>query len=115
VDDEVVAANRISWGGNGFSERQIEQYQLAPFLEEIPPEMIVVGERAMVTPSLRGTNLLFETMEHGRALVDDYDIHVVFGCCEPRGSRSSTGLPTTRPNAASRAATSSAAMPETAC
>jgi hypothetical protein len=81
--DEVVAATRISWGGNGFSERQIEQYQLAPFLDEIPPEMIVVGERAMITPALRGTNLLFETMQHGRAIVDDIDIHVVFGCCEP--------------------------------
>ena len=37
---EVVATTRITWGGDGFSSRQIEQYQLAPFLAEIPADRI---------------------------------------------------------------------------
>ncbi len=32
--DEVVATTRLTWGGAGFSPRQIEQYGLAPFLAE---------------------------------------------------------------------------------
>ena len=32
--DTVVAATRMTWGGDGFSSRQIDQYQLAPFLAE---------------------------------------------------------------------------------
>jgi hypothetical protein len=31
-----VATSRIPWGGAGFSARQVDQYQLAPFLEVIP-------------------------------------------------------------------------------
>lgn len=81
--DEVVATNRGSWGGNGFSERQIAQYQLGPFLAQIPSEMIVVGERAAVAKRLRGTNLLFDMMEHCGPTVDEMDVRVVFGCCEP--------------------------------
>ena len=41
--DEVVAATRMTWGGDGFSDRQIDQYQLAPFLAELPAE--VMGSR----------------------------------------------------------------------
>ena len=38
VDDgEVVGTARLSWGGNGFTERQIEEYGLDPFLGELPP------------------------------------------------------------------------------
>src|SRR6266540_1571793 len=40
--DEVVAAGRMTWGGDGFSERQIEQYGLAPFLAELPAEVMGV-------------------------------------------------------------------------
>ena len=48
--DAPVATIRLSWGGHGFSERQIRQYSLAPFLAELPAELLAVGERAMVEP-----------------------------------------------------------------
>ena len=57
-DGEVVATHRFSWGGDApFTERLIEGYQLAPFLKELPPETMVVGERGMVVPRLRGSDV----------------------------------------------------------
>jgi hypothetical protein len=38
----------------------IDQYSLAPFLADLPASAIAVGERAMVRPHLRGTDLLFK-------------------------------------------------------
>src|SRR5262245_50391842 len=58
ADGEIVATTRLSWGGDApFSTRQIEQYQLAPFLTEVAPEAIVVGERAMIVRRLRGGSI----------------------------------------------------------
>ena len=48
----------MTWGGDGFSARQIDQYQLAPFLAEIPAELMAVGERNSVLPAYRGTGVL---------------------------------------------------------
>ncbi|MDQ1455479.1 MAG: hypothetical protein QOH28_1099, partial [Actinomycetota bacterium] len=81
--DEVVAATRMTWGGEGFSARQIDQYQLAPFLEEIPPALMAVGERSSVLPAYRGTGVLDEMMQHSRPFIDSHDLRLVFGCCEP--------------------------------
>ena len=67
--DEVVAATRMTWGGDGFSDRQIDQYQLAPFLAELPADVMGVGERNTVLPSHRGTGVLDELLaysERGR-------------------------------------------------
>ena len=58
--DRVVAATRMTWGDDGFSTRQIEQYQSAPFLAELPAEIMAVGERNTVLPSYRGTGVLDE-------------------------------------------------------
>src|SRR5262245_33143317 len=44
--DEYVGTTRLTWGGHEFSKRQIDQYRLEPFLDEIPASMLVVGERA---------------------------------------------------------------------
>src|SRR5436309_2084500 len=60
--DDVVGTARLSWGGHGFSERQIDEYSLAPFLDELPHDVIAVGERVMVTPKLRGTGLVDQLM-----------------------------------------------------
>jgi hypothetical protein len=81
--DEIVAATRMTWGGDGFSARQIDQYQLAPFLEEIPAELMAVGERNSILPDYRGRRLLEEMMAQGRPFIDTHDLRVVFGCCEP--------------------------------
>jgi len=82
-DGEVVGTARLSWGGNGFSERQVEEYRLDPFLVELPPEHIALGERMMVKPDLRGTGLVEEVLScaHDTALA--HDVRIQFGACEP--------------------------------
>jgi hypothetical protein len=81
--DDVVATARLTWGGDGFSERQVRQYSLQPFLDELPPEVMAVGERAMVQPEHRGSGLLDDLLDRTRTLVDGHDIRIVFGACEP--------------------------------
>jgi len=81
--DVVVAATRMTCGADGFSDRQVEQYQLAPFLAEIPPELVGVGERNTVLSAYRGSGVLDELLMF--TSVDDgmSQLRVVFGCCEP--------------------------------
>lgn len=81
--DEVVASSRLTWGGHGFSARQIEQYQLAPFLAELPHEIMAVGERSSVLASYRGTGIIDQLLEFSKPLAQEHGVHVVFGCCEP--------------------------------
>jgi CRP-like cAMP-binding protein len=81
--DDMVATARMTWGGDGFSDRQLEQYGLRPFLDELPAEHLAVGERASVLPAYRGTTVLPETLALTQQFVDDHDVRVVFGCCEP--------------------------------
>ena len=81
--DTVVASTRTTWGGVGFSERQIEQFQLRPFLAEIPPELMAVGERNSVLPAYRGTGAFDEMLAYGEPFIASYSLRVVFGCCEP--------------------------------
>ncbi|MCJ7670817.1 MAG: cyclic nucleotide-binding domain-containing protein [Acidimicrobiia bacterium] len=81
--DEVVASGRLTWGGDRFSERQIRQYSLAPFLDEIPPERMAVGERLMVVPRHRGTGLVDELLLHSFDELAEHDVRIAFGACEP--------------------------------
>lgn len=83
VDGEVVAATRLTWGGDGFSQRQVEQYQLTPFLDELPAELMGVGERNTVLPSYRGTGVLERLLAYVAEATDVGDLRLVFGCCEP--------------------------------
>ena len=62
-DGDVVGTARLSWGGSGFTQRQIEEYGLAPFLAELPPAHVALGERVMVRPDLRGTGLVEEVLQ----------------------------------------------------
>jgi hypothetical protein len=82
-EGQVVASTRITWGGDGFSDRQVDQYRLGPFLAEIPPEMMAVGERNSVLPAYRGMGLPEALAEFGRSNTSGYDLRIVFGCCEP--------------------------------
>src|SRR5215470_14426505 len=83
-EGEVVATSRLSWGGDGpFSERQIDQYQLAPFLAELPPEAIVVGERGMVVRRLRGSLIYEQLMATSRRFIQEKRVQLLFGACEP--------------------------------
>lgn len=82
--DEVVASTRITWGGVAdFSDRQIQQYGLGPFLAEIPSELIAVGERTLVRSDRRGSAALETLMATTKAHTDEHDLRVVFGACEP--------------------------------
>ena len=81
--DAVVAATRMTCGADGFSDRQVEQYQLSPFLAEIPPELIGVGERNTVLPAYRGSGVLDELLMYTSVDAGMTQLRVVFGCCEP--------------------------------
>jgi hypothetical protein len=81
--DDVVATARLTCGADGFSDRQIQQYSLQPFLDALPARVMAVGERAMVEPRLRGTGLLEQLMAHSHRFIDDLDIRIIFGACEP--------------------------------
>ncbi len=81
--DRLVAATRMTRGADGFSERQIEQYQLDPFLAELPAEILGVGERNTVLPSYRGTGVLDQLFAFSGADHFEHGLKVVFGCCEP--------------------------------
>jgi GNAT superfamily N-acetyltransferase len=81
--DDVIATTRVTWGGHGFSDRQIDQYELAPFLDELPVDAMAVAERLAVLPAYRGAGLLEQMIEHSRPFVEPFDIRAVFSCCEP--------------------------------
>jgi CRP-like cAMP-binding protein len=81
--DDVVGTARLSWGAKGFSERQVDEYSLAPFLAELPHEHLAIGERVMVTPRLRGTGLVDELMAVRNDVAVEHDIRIQFSCCEP--------------------------------
>jgi hypothetical protein len=80
---DVVGTARLSWGGNGFTERQIEEYGLAPFLTELPPAHVALGERVMVRPDLRGTGLVEEILQCRDETALEHDVRIQFSACEP--------------------------------
>ena len=95
-EGEVVATVRLSWGGDApFSARQIEHYQLEPFLAELPPEAIAVGERGMVVARLRGSPVYEQLAVASQRFLQEKRVQLLFGACEPhllslylgRGSR----------------------------
>jgi hypothetical protein len=91
--NEVVATTRLTWGGDGgFSERQIEQYALARFIEELGTDQMAVGERAMIVPRLRGTDLLTRMMAISREFIAESGIRAIFGACEPHLLTSYLGM-----------------------
>lgn len=82
-DGHVVATSRLTWGRHGFSDRQVDQYELHPWLAELPADLLMVGERTTVRSSYRGAGVLDELMEWSSAVPDQHGVRVVFGCCEP--------------------------------
>jgi hypothetical protein len=82
-DGRVVATSRLTFGADGFSVRQIEQYGLAPFLAEVPARMMAVGERLMVAPHLRGSAIPSRLRNLSREDVEAGGVQLVFGNCEP--------------------------------
>jgi predicted GNAT family N-acyltransferase len=84
IDGKLAATMRLIWGGDGaLGERHIKQYDLAAFLETVPPDQIVVGERFMIGPAWRGTSLLNQMFTAYMNFVNQRRIQLVFGDCEP--------------------------------
>ncbi len=81
--NEIVAGLRITWGAHGFSERQIDQYRLAPFLAELPPELLAVGERLMIRPAQRGGDVLDQMRVAIEPFQRRHGLQIMFGACEP--------------------------------
>ena len=80
---EVVAACRWSWGGDGFSDRQIEQYQLDSFLAEVPAERMSIGERTMVAASHRGGTAYIDLAYQVTPFAERHRALLSFGASEP--------------------------------
>ena len=81
---EVVATARSTWGGDApFPQRMIDQYGLAPFLAELPASASSVGERGMVAPRLRGTDLFLRLIGTAMRSANERRIQLCFGDCEP--------------------------------
>jgi Cyclic nucleotide-binding domain len=79
----VVATSRLTFGEDGFSDRQLDHYGLAPFLADVPPRLIGVGERLMVAPDLRGSTVSMELRDLQREDVEARGVRLMFGACEP--------------------------------
>lgn len=83
-DDRTVGTLRFSWGGDApLIQRHVAQYGLQPFLDCSPPDQLVVGERFMVAPEYRGTDLLFRMFQTYLEFVNAHRIQLIFGDCEP--------------------------------
>jgi Cyclic nucleotide-binding domain/Acetyltransferase (GNAT) domain len=82
-DGEVVGTARLSWGGIGFTARQIEEYGLGPFLAELPHQHIALAERVMVSAELRGTGLVEEVLSCRDRTGLAHDVRIQFSACEP--------------------------------
>jgi hypothetical protein len=83
-DGRVVGTARFSWGGDApFTERLVEHYQLAPFLKELPREAIAVGERGMVVPEMRGSEIFKQLGHETRRFLNAKRVQLMFGACEP--------------------------------
>ncbi len=82
--EEAVGTMRLTWGGDGpFGERHVAQYDLEPFLAEVPPEQIIIGERFMVSKPWRGGELIFRLFRTYLKFVNEKRIQLIFGDCEP--------------------------------
>jgi hypothetical protein len=83
--DEVVAACRWSWGADGFTDRQIAQYQLEPFLRSLPHEVMIIGERTMVAASHRGGSVYVDLGNATATLAEERGVRPLlsFGASEP--------------------------------
>jgi len=82
-DGQVVGTSRLTFGAEGFSPRQVDQYSLGPFLSEVPAGCMAVGERLMVAPELRGSTINSELRDLTLEDLEARGVRLVFGNCEP--------------------------------
>jgi hypothetical protein len=80
---EVVGTARMTFGADGFSARQVAQYALGPFMADVPPALLAVGERLMVAAHLRGSTISSKLREFAEVDLDARGVRLLFGNCEP--------------------------------
>jgi Cyclic nucleotide-binding domain len=95
--NEILASVRITLGGHGFSARQIDQYHLATFLDELPPGLLAVGERLMIRPSRRNGDVLQSMSTVIDPFHRRFGVQVMFGACEPHLMSSYCAMNAPRP------------------
>jgi hypothetical protein len=82
-DGRLVGTARLTLGARNFSQRQVDQYSLGPFLSDVPADLMAVGERLMVAPDLRGSSLTTDLRDFERADLRARGVRMIFGGCEP--------------------------------
>ena len=81
ADGEIVGSYRITRGSDGFSLPQIARYELEPFLTELPPRVLAVIERLVLSPTRDDGDLAVALLQ-GTQQIPGWDgILVVFGAC----------------------------------
>ena len=83
-DGEVVGTMRLTWGIDApFTQRHIDQYDLTPWIAEVPQEQMVIGERFMVTKPYRGTDLIYRMFCSYLEYANEKRVQLIFGNSEP--------------------------------
>lgn len=81
---QLVGSFRLTLGADSpISDTLIDKYGLAPFLEELPHDALIVGERFMVNKEYRGSDVLFDMFTTYMNLVNELRIQLMIGDCEP--------------------------------
>lgn len=81
---DVAAVARMTLGEAGFSARQIDQYDLQPWIDAGLTDHLGLGERLMVAPEYRGASITGTMIEHGKARMAEMgEARIVFGAAEP--------------------------------
>src|SRR5512132_382411 len=79
----VVGTARLTFGADGLSHRQIDQYSLGHFLAEVPAERSAVGARIMVLRAHRSSTVLAELRYFVHVEISARGARMIFGACEP--------------------------------
>ena len=83
-NDRLVGTARLTWGGDtAFTNRHLEQYDLAKFRHSLSDDQIIIGERFMIEPALRGSDLLYRIFCFYMSFCNQRRVQLAFGDCEP--------------------------------
>lgn len=81
---EVAGSYRVTRGSDGFSLPQIARYELEPFLTELPPRVLAVIERLVLSPTWDDGDLAVALLRGTRQIPGWDGILVVFGAVQRR-------------------------------
>lgn len=82
--DQLVGTARLMCGSDApFTARQIKQYDLEDFQNCLPDDQMIIGERFMIDPALRGSDLLYRIFCFYMNFANERRIQLAFGDCEP--------------------------------